>query len=321
MTGSRRWPSRSAADNLPAPYGGSSYTVETELLMGEIERLHRTHLVPSSVRPSSTPSWTGRPTRWSTCTRCSTARWSCSAARSAPASRWSRTTTARCPRSRAYAGELNQVWTNLIDNAVSAMDGAGTLTVRTAHDRDQVLVEIRGHRSGRSRGHPGPDLRTLLHHETGGRGHRARPRHLVAHRREETPRRPPGGVRSGRHPLPGPAPADRPDRRHLIHRTCPATGAFRRRAEDLRPCPQARRRDEMEPGTKELVPVMRNRKPSVAMCPVRPGDPCSLCMPGATGPQDCGLVYLVLTDPDLRAQLRGRRCGPLLSRQLDPAGR
>jgi signal transduction histidine kinase len=41
-----------------------------------------------------------------------------------------------------YAGELNQVWTNLIDNAVAAMDGAGTLTVRTSRDRDQVMVEF-----------------------------------------------------------------------------------------------------------------------------------------------------------------------------------
>ncbi|HEX4812105.1 MAG TPA: cyclic nucleotide-binding domain-containing protein, partial [Nonomuraea sp.] len=31
-----------------------------------------------------------------------------------------------------YAGELNQVWTNLIHNALDAMDGSGTLTVRTA---------------------------------------------------------------------------------------------------------------------------------------------------------------------------------------------
>jgi signal transduction histidine kinase len=41
-----------------------------------------------------------------------------------------------------YPAELNQVWTNLIDNAVSAMDGHGTLTVRTARQDDRVLVEI-----------------------------------------------------------------------------------------------------------------------------------------------------------------------------------
>ena len=42
----------------------------------------------------------------------------------------------------AYASELNQVWTNTIDNAVSAMDGVGTLTLRTARDGDSLLVEI-----------------------------------------------------------------------------------------------------------------------------------------------------------------------------------
>jgi signal transduction histidine kinase len=46
------------------------------------------------------------------------------------------------PRIPAYPGELNQVWTNLIDNAVSAMDGTGTLTVRTALDSGQLLVEF-----------------------------------------------------------------------------------------------------------------------------------------------------------------------------------
>jgi signal transduction histidine kinase len=46
------------------------------------------------------------------------------------------------PRIDAYAGELNQVWTNLIDNAVDAMDGAGTLRVATRADGDSVVVEI-----------------------------------------------------------------------------------------------------------------------------------------------------------------------------------
>jgi signal transduction histidine kinase len=41
-----------------------------------------------------------------------------------------------------YGAELNQVWTNLIDNALQAMDGAGTLTIRTFRDGDNVVVEI-----------------------------------------------------------------------------------------------------------------------------------------------------------------------------------
>jgi signal transduction histidine kinase len=46
------------------------------------------------------------------------------------------------PQIPAYAGELNQVWTNLIDNAISAMHGEGTLTIRTTLEKEQVLVEV-----------------------------------------------------------------------------------------------------------------------------------------------------------------------------------
>jgi signal transduction histidine kinase len=46
------------------------------------------------------------------------------------------------PRIMAYAGELNQVWTNLIDNAVDAMDAAGTLRVATRVEGNHVVVEI-----------------------------------------------------------------------------------------------------------------------------------------------------------------------------------
>ncbi len=49
---------------------------------------------------------------------------------------------AALPPVPAYPAELNQVWTNLIDNAVSAMTGTGTLTVRTGVDRDQVFVDF-----------------------------------------------------------------------------------------------------------------------------------------------------------------------------------
>ncbi len=46
------------------------------------------------------------------------------------------------PNVPAYAAELNQVWTNLIDNALYAVDGDGTVTVRTARDGDNALVEV-----------------------------------------------------------------------------------------------------------------------------------------------------------------------------------
>ncbi|TDD52652.1 cyclic nucleotide-binding domain-containing protein [Kribbella antibiotica] len=46
------------------------------------------------------------------------------------------------PMIPAYAAELNQVWTNIIDNAVQAMNGSGTLTLRTRRDGQYVVVEI-----------------------------------------------------------------------------------------------------------------------------------------------------------------------------------
>jgi signal transduction histidine kinase len=46
------------------------------------------------------------------------------------------------PRIPGYPAELNQVWTNLIDNARDAMDGSGTLTIRTRREDDCAVVEI-----------------------------------------------------------------------------------------------------------------------------------------------------------------------------------
>jgi signal transduction histidine kinase len=42
----------------------------------------------------------------------------------------------------AHGSELNQVWTNLIDNAIDAMNGKGELTIRTSRELDCALVEI-----------------------------------------------------------------------------------------------------------------------------------------------------------------------------------
>jgi signal transduction histidine kinase len=46
------------------------------------------------------------------------------------------------PAIPAHPAELNQVWTNLIDNAIYAMPDGGTLTVRTSREDGWVLVEI-----------------------------------------------------------------------------------------------------------------------------------------------------------------------------------
>jgi signal transduction histidine kinase len=46
------------------------------------------------------------------------------------------------PHIQAYGSELNQVWTNIIDNAADAMQGEGTLTLRTRTSGEWVVVEI-----------------------------------------------------------------------------------------------------------------------------------------------------------------------------------
>src|SRR6185436_6926013 len=46
------------------------------------------------------------------------------------------------PRILAHGSELNQVWTNLIDNAISAVNGTGKICVGTTLEDDQLVVEI-----------------------------------------------------------------------------------------------------------------------------------------------------------------------------------
>ncbi len=46
------------------------------------------------------------------------------------------------PRVNAYGSELNQAWTNLIDNAIDALGGSGRIWVRTSQEPDRVLVEV-----------------------------------------------------------------------------------------------------------------------------------------------------------------------------------
>ncbi len=52
------------------------------------------------------------------------------------------------PPIKAYGSELNQVWTNLIVNAVEAMQDGGTLKVRTTKEPTDIMVEIRDNGSG-----------------------------------------------------------------------------------------------------------------------------------------------------------------------------
>jgi signal transduction histidine kinase len=46
------------------------------------------------------------------------------------------------PSISGYGSELNQVWTNVIDNAADALDGRGQITLRTRREGDWVVVEV-----------------------------------------------------------------------------------------------------------------------------------------------------------------------------------
>jgi len=52
------------------------------------------------------------------------------------------------PRIMAYGSELNQVWTNLIDNAIHAVNGTGKICIGTCLEDNQLLVEIVDNGSG-----------------------------------------------------------------------------------------------------------------------------------------------------------------------------
>jgi signal transduction histidine kinase len=52
------------------------------------------------------------------------------------------------PRIEAYASELNQVWTNIMDNAIDAMNGKGEISLKTYMEDNHVIVEIKDNGPG-----------------------------------------------------------------------------------------------------------------------------------------------------------------------------
>ena len=84
----------------------------------------------------------------------------------------------------SFGSELNQVWTNLIDNAIDAMGGKGELRVRTYRDDSCVVVEIGDNGSGHSLRSRGPYVRTVFHYQGSRTGHRPWLRHRPAHRKK-----------------------------------------------------------------------------------------------------------------------------------------
>jgi signal transduction histidine kinase len=47
------------------------------------------------------------------------------------------------PCIQAYGNELNQVWTNIIDNAISAMNGNGKINIKTFQEGDWLVIQIK----------------------------------------------------------------------------------------------------------------------------------------------------------------------------------
>ena len=87
------------------------------------------------------------------------------------------------PQLMMYGSELNQVWTNLLDNAIGALGENGA---DPDHDEPRQRLHQGRHRRRRAR-HPGrgahAHLRSVLHHQGPGQRHGHGPGHRAAHRR------------------------------------------------------------------------------------------------------------------------------------------
>ncbi len=129
-------------DVLPGAVGWLNYTVETELLMSEIEdsTTRISHLVDAAKQYSQLDRAPYREVDVHELLDSTLVMLSGKLGERVEVVKdYDRT----LPAVPAYPAELNQVWSNLIDNAAFAMGDGGTLTVRTARDGDRLLVEFR----------------------------------------------------------------------------------------------------------------------------------------------------------------------------------
>ena len=188
-----------------------AYTVETELLMREIDRRHHADLRPGrrgeavlAAGPRAVPGP-------STCTSCSTHAGDVRAQdRRGGGVKIVKDYDRSLPQIPAYAAELNQVWTNLIDNAL-ARDGRrghahrpharGSTTACSSRSATPAPA------SRRTSG--GRIFEPFFTTKPVGEGTGLGLDISLPDRRQQAPRRPAGGVRARRHPLPGLPPAHR----------------------------------------------------------------------------------------------------------------
>ncbi|MEU8778945.1 ATP-binding protein [Streptomyces sp. NPDC048606] len=134
-----------AEEILPSAIGWLNYTVETELLMDEIDdsTTRISHLVDAAKQYSQLDR---APHRVVDVHELLDSTLLMLSGKIGPGVRVVKEYDRSVPPVPAYPAELNQVWTNLVDNAVFAIGSSGregTLTVRTAREGDRLLVEFR----------------------------------------------------------------------------------------------------------------------------------------------------------------------------------
>ncbi|OXM64471.1 ATP-binding protein [Amycolatopsis vastitatis] len=118
-----------------------AYALETEMLMGEIE--DSTTRISALVGKAKQYSQMDRaPHQWVDVHDGLDSTLVMLAGKIGPGIRVVKEYDRALPKIPAYPAELNQVWTNVIDNALGAMKGEGTLTLRTWGQNDQVRVAI-----------------------------------------------------------------------------------------------------------------------------------------------------------------------------------
>ena len=118
-------------------------TLAARGLAAELQESTAAHVGPGRSRQDLRLHGSRRAARGSTSTRASRPRSPCSATGSStPPSRSCATTTSSLPKLTVRGSELNQVWTNLLDNAIDALGDHGTITITTARRGGGARVDV-----------------------------------------------------------------------------------------------------------------------------------------------------------------------------------
>jgi signal transduction histidine kinase len=86
------------------------------------------------------------------------------------------------PAVNGFGGELNQVWSNLLENALDAVDEGGVVELAANRENDTVVVRVIDNGPGNSGGNPKPYLRSVFYDKARWQRHRAGPGYRAAPR-------------------------------------------------------------------------------------------------------------------------------------------